>query len=431
MKKALFLSLAGASLLFANPLANMPNMPSTNQVINSVGNTANNFAAQTNSGAGNVINSANNAANEISNGVGQIGNSIGNIANGGNISENLSNIGNAVGTIGSAIGGFVNSVNSNLSKLTKVINDVQDNTIGHCYVTKDVSLDVCALIPKVEGSFDVCSLAPDIPGLKKKSKTFSANNSNLGLYCQNKEKYGGIGGTSTDEADVFNKGKEAGKSKKPNYKSAGQGGSLQESLKAGSPKNAAFKAFDQPKQEKITQVGENTGKSASEVTIEDIVATAPKDINEYNEFIDVSQDTLAKQSIEYTPYNFNDKLRGKLKSGSINSVTAMSEAKKVADLLDAEAGIVYKTKIADVFKKEEFLSLPTKEYIDILRDDIKIENVQKIDNQVRISSEIKAEVAKEYQKKKDLIYLTAQKAVIMNEKFDVQAAKAEVEALIK
>lgn len=109
----------------------------------------------------------------------------------------------------------------------------------------------------------------------------------------------------------------------------------------------------------------------------------------------------------------------------------MNEAKKVADLLDAEAGEVYKTKIADVFKKEEFLSLPTKEYIDILRDDIKIENVQKIDNQIRISSEIKAEVAKEYQKKKDLIYLTAQKAVIMNEKFDVQAAKAEVEALIQ
>lgn len=428
MKKALFVSLAGASLLLANPLANMP---STNQVMNSVSNTANNFAAQSGNGIGNVVNSANNAANQIGSGVGQIGNSIGNIVNGGNIGQNLGNIGSAIGTIGSAIGSFMNSVNSNLNKLTKTINDVQDNTIGHCYVTKDVSLDVCALIPKVEGSFDVCSLAPDIPGLKKKSKTLSADNSSLGLYCQNKEKYGGLGGTSSEEVDVFNKGKEAGKSKKPNYKSAGQGGSLQDSLKAGSPKNAAFKAFDQPKQEKITQVGEITKKSASEVTIEDVVATAPKDVNEYNEFIDVSQDTLARQSIDYTPYNFNDRLHGKLKSGSINSVTAMNEAKKVADLLDAEAGAVYKAKIADVFKKEEFLSLPTKEYIDILRDDIKIENVQRIDNQIRISSEIKAEVAKEYQKKKDLIYLTAQKAVIMNEKFDVQAAKAEVEALIQ
>lgn len=418
MRKAIFLSLTSASLLLANPLA---------EISNNVGS----FVPEATNGAGNVINSAGNAVNEIGNNVGNIGNSIGNIANGGNIMENLGNIGSSIGGIGSAIGGFMNSVNSNLNRLTKIINNVQDSTIGQCYVTKDVNFDVCSLIPSVEGSFDVCSLAPELPGLKKKSKTFSASNSNLGLYCQNKEKYGGIGGTSTDEVDVFNKGKEAGKSKKPNYKSAGQGGSLQNTLKAGSPKNAAFKAFDQPKQEKISIVGENIGKNASDVTIEDVVETAPKDINEYLEFIDISQDTISKQSIDYTPYNFNEKIRGRLKAGTLNSVSAMSEAKKVADLLDAEAGEVYKNKIADVFKKEEFLSLPTKEYIDILRDDIKIENVQKIDNQVRISSEIKAEVAKEYQKKKDLIFLTAQKAVIMNEKFDVQAAKAEVEALIR
>ena len=344
---------------------------------------------------------------------------------------NLGSIGSAIGGIGSAIGGFMNSVNSNLNRLTKIINNVQDSTIGQCYVTKDVNFDVCSLIPSVEGSFDVCSLAPELPGLKKKSKTFSANNSNLGLYCQNKEKYGGIGGVSTDEVDVFNKGKEAGKSKKPNRKMAGQGGSLQDSLKAGSPKNAAFRAFDQAKQEKITQVGGALNKNDFDVTIEDVVATAPENINEYNEFIDIKQEAISRQSIDYTPYNFNEKIRGRLRAGTLNSVSAMSEAKKVADLLDAEAGEVYKTKIADVFKKEEFLSLPTREYIDILRDDIKIENVQKIDNQARISSEIKAEVAKEYQKKKDLIFLTAQKAVIMNEKFDTQAAKAEVEALIR
>ena len=345
--------------------------------------------------------------------------------------ENLGNIGSSIGGIGSAIGGFMNSVNSNLNRLTKIINNVQDSTIGQCYVTKDVNFDVCSLIPSVEGSFDVCSLAPELPGLKKKSKTFSASNSNLGLYCQNKEKYGGIGGVSTDEVDVFNKGKEAGKSKKPNRKMAGQGGSLQDSLKAGSPKNAAFRAFDQAKQEKINTTASNLSKNDSDVTIEDVVATAPENINEYYEFIDISQDTISKQSIDYTPYNFNEKIRGRLRAGTLNSVSAMSEAKKVADLLDAEAGEVYKNKIADVFKKEEFLSLPTREYIDILRDDIKIENVQKIDNQVRISSEIKAEVAKEYQKKKDLIFLTAQKAVIMNEKFDTQTAKAEVEALIR
>ena len=212
---------------------------------------------------------------------------------------------------------------------------------------------------------------------------------------------------------------------------AGQGGSLQETLKSGSAKNAAFKAFDQAKQEKITRTASNLNKNDSEVTIEDVVATAPKDMNEFEEFVDMSQELLMRQSIDYTPYNFNEKIHGKLRTGSLGPTGAMSEAKKVADLLDAEAGEVYKIKMADVFKKEGFLSLPTKEYVDVLRDDIKIETVQKIDNQIRVASEIKAEVAREYQRKKDLIFLTTQKAVIMNEKFDVQAAKAEVEALIR
>lgn len=419
MKRAIFLSLASASLLLANPIE---------KVSESIGS----FIPEAQDGAGRVINSAGNAASEIGTSAGEIGSSIGNIMNGGNIGENLGNIGSAIHNIGSAIGGFVYSVNSNLSRLTKIINDVQDNTIGLCYVTKDVSLDVCALIPKIEVNLDVCTIAPEISGLKKKSNIIGViNNENLGLYCQDREKYSGIAGTDIEEVDVFNKTKEAGKEEKPSYKSAGQGGSLQDALKSGSAKNAALKSFDQAKQEIITRVGERMKKDASEVTIEDVVATAPKDMNEFKKTVDIYQETLVRQSIDYTPYNFNEKIHGKLRTGSLGPTGAMSEAKKVADLLDAEAGVVYKAKFDDAFKKEGFLALPTKEYIDILRDDIKIETVQKINNQIRVASEIKAEVAREYQRKKDLIFLTTQKAVIMNEKFDVQAAKAEVEALIR
>ena len=419
MKRAIFLSLASASLLLANPIE---------KVSESIGS----FIPEAQDGAGRVINSASNAASEIGTSAGEIGSSIGNIMNGGNIGENLGNIGSAIHNIGSSIGGFVHSVNSNLNRLTKIINDVQDNTIGLCYVTKDVSLDVCALIPKIEVNLDVCTIAPEISGLKKKSNIIGViNNENLGLYCQDREKYSGLGGVGIEEVDVFNKSKEAGKERKPNRKMAGQGGSLQETLKTGSAKNAAFKAFDQAKQEKITRTASNLNKNDSEVTIEDVVATAPKDMNEFEEFVDMSQELLMRQSIDYTPYNFNEKIHGKLRTGSLGPTGAMSEAKKVADLLDAEAGEVYKIKMADVFKKEGFLSLSTKEYVDVLRDDIKIATVQKIDNQIRVASEIKAEVAREYQRKKDLIFLTTQKAVIMNEKFDVQAAKAEVEALIR
>ena len=277
MKRAIFLSLASASLLLANPIE---------KVSESIGS----FIPEAQDGAGRVINSAGNAASEIGTSAGEIGSSIGNIMNGGNIGENLGNIGSAIHNIGSSSGGFVHSVNSNLNRLTKIINDVQDNTIGLCYVTKDVSLDVCALIPKIEVNLDVCTIAPEISGLKKKS-----NIKNLCLYCQDREKYSVLGGVGIEEVYVFNKSKEAGKERKPNRKMAGQGGSLQETLKSGSAKNAAFKAFDQAKQEKITRTASNLNKNHSEVTIEDVVATAPKDMNEFEEFGDMSQEIELRQ----------------------------------------------------------------------------------------------------------------------------------------
>ena len=79
----------------------------------------------------------------------------------------------------------------------------------------------------------------------------------------------------------------------------------------------------------------------------------------------------------------------------------------------------------------EFLATPTKEYIDVLREDVKIENVLRINKRIWVEAKILSDLNEELEKKKDLIALTAEKAIIMNTKFDVRAAREEIEALIR
>ena len=109
---------------------------------------------------------------------------------------------------------------------------------------------------------------------------------------------------------------------------------------------------------------------------------------------------------------------------------AEQEVLKVQGYLADEAHSKADLALKLAFNKE-FLATPTKEYIDILREDVKIENVLRINKRMQVEAKILSDANEELAKKNDLISLTAEKAIIMNTQFDAKAAREEIEALIR
>lgn len=341
-----------------------------------------------------------------------------------------STIGKAVGVLDSILGGSLSGINSNLDKLNKVLDKVQGSPIGQCYTIPQAKLDICSLIPDMEAGFDVCSLAPNLPGLQKKSKRMSQDTSPLKAFCENKEKYTGIGGVGNTDTSILTGG--SSEDKKPSYDMPGGKGSLDRIIKTKSSANTALMQNDQSKLNLIKTVGDAKGKNLEDVTIEDVVATAPKDIKEYTNKRDILVNAEIKFSIENSPYRFAKKLSNKVGkiSGNDPSSIVSSEVNEAHRALTTETIEIMKNELSRAFN-DEFLATPTREYIDILRQDIKVKNVEKINNQMLSEANIVKDIKANLEKKKDLISLTAEKVVIMNTVFDVASARAEVEALIR
>ncbi len=342
-----------------------------------------------------------------------------------------STIDKAIGGLDSILGGGLSGINSNLDKLNKVLDKVQGSPIGQCYTIPQAKLDICSLIPDMEAGFDVCSLAPNLPGLQKKSKRMSQDTSPLKAFCENKEKYTGIGGVGNTDTSILTGGSSE-ESKENSYQMPGGKGNINRILTGKSSANTALMQNDQSKLNLIKNIGDAKGKNLEDVTIEDVVATAPKDIKEYTNKRDILVNAEIKFSIENSPYRFAKKLSNKVGkiSGNDPSSVVSSEVNEVYKVLTTEAKELIKNELTRAFN-DEFLVNPTREHIDILRQDIKVENVEKINNQMLSEAKIVKNVITNLEKKKDLISLTAEKVVIMNTVFDVASARAEVEALIR
>ena len=342
-----------------------------------------------------------------------------------------STIGKAMGGLDSILGGGLSGINSNLDKLNKVLDKVQGSPIGQCYTIPQAKLDICSLIPDMEAGFDVCSLAPNLPGLQKKSKRMSQDTSPLKAFCENKEKYTGIGGVGNTDTSILTGGSSEDK-KSNKYKMPGGKGNINRILTGKSSANTALMQNDQSKLKLIDTVGDKKGKNAEEVTIEDVVSTAPGDIDDYVERRDILTNQEIEFSIENSPYRFAKKLSNKVGkiSGNDPSSIVSSEVNEAHRALTTEAKRIMENELSRAFN-DEFLANPSKEYIDILRQDMKIENVEKINNQMLSEAKIVKDIKANLEKKKDLISLTAEKVVIMNTVFDVASARAEVEALIR
>ena len=330
------------------------------------------------------------------------------------------------------IGGTIDQINDSLDALQKTIDKIRESPIGRCYDLSGRNYDICSLVPDLEAGLNVCSLAPNIPGLHRRGSSIWANTEFIREYCANRSKYEGMGGIGGGDSDIFILGQK-GKGGRP-YDAPGEPGDFKKIIAAKSPANTALLQFDQEKLNFIKGIAESLGrKNIDTVTIDDIVTKAPANMDEFNNIIFLNAEAMTRASKEFSPYKFSGILSNRLKNTTdINAMRAIAEQ----EVLKAQGYLIDETQnkvnlaIKLAFNKE-FLATPTREYIDILREDVKIENVLRINKRMWVETKILSDLGEELEKKKDLIALTAEKAIIMNTKFDARAAREEIEALIR
>ena len=330
------------------------------------------------------------------------------------------------------IGGTIDKINDSLDALQRTIEKIRESPIGRCYDLSGRNYDICSLVPDLEAGLNVCSLAPNIPGLHRRSSSIWANTEFIREYCANRSKYEGMGGIGGSDSDIFILGQK-GKGGRP-YDAPGEPGDFKKIIAAKSPANTALLQFDQEKLNFIKGVAESLGrKNIDTVTIDDIVAKAPANIDEFKNMRSLNIEALTRASVEFSPYKFSTILSNRLKNTTdINAMRAIAEQEvlKVQGYLTDEMRNRGNLALKLAFSRE-FLATPTKEYIDILREDVKIENVLRINKRMWVETKILSDLSEELEKKKDLIALTAEKAISMNTKFDARAAREEIEALIR
>ena len=330
------------------------------------------------------------------------------------------------------IGGTIDQINDSLDALQKTIDKIRESPIGRCYDLSGRNYDICSLVPDLEAGLNVCSLAPNIPGLHRRGSSIWANTEFIREYCANRSKYEGMGGIGGGDSDIFILGQK-GKGGRP-YDAPGEPGDFKKIIAAKSPANTALLQFDQEKLNFIKGIAESLGrKNIDTVTIDDIVTKAPANMDEFHNIISLKVEATTRASTEFSPYKFSVILSNRLKNTTdINAMRAIAEQEvlKVQGYLTDEMYNRGNLALKLAFN-ETLLATPTREYIDILREDIKIENVLRINKRIWVEAKILSDLNEELAKKKDLIALTAEKAIIMNTKFDARAAREEIEALIR
>lgn len=331
-----------------------------------------------------------------------------------------------------SIGGTIDKINDSLDALQRTIDKIRESPIGRCYDLSGRKYDICSLVPDLEAGLNVCSLAPNIPGLHRRGSSIWANTEFIKEYCANRSKYEGMGSIGGSDSDIFTLGQK-GKGGRP-YDAPGEPGDFKKIIAAKSPANTALLQFDQEKLNFIKGIAESLGrKNIDTVTIDDIVTRAPANIDEFKNMRSLNVEALTRASTEFSPYKFSAILSNRLKNTTdINAMRAIAEQEvlKVQGYLTDEMHNRENLALKLAFNKE-FLATPTREYIDILREDIKIEHVLRINKRIWVEAKILSDLNEELEKKKDLIALTAEKAIIMNTKFDAKAAREEIEALIR
>ncbi|MBR8466502.1 hypothetical protein KDE13_09165 [Campylobacter sp. faydin G-140] len=357
----------------------------------------------------------------------------------------LANPLDSVTEVGKEIGGFIGKtgriINSGfdlLGSLFDKIDELSYGTLSKCYPISTPKVDLCDRLPDLEARIpNVCSLYPYSTG--NYSKVYSSNEY-LKKYCSTRDKQKGkesgtIDTVQTSSQEISSSktggGKYSGGSTPKQHYGSGGNGSFGNVISEKSASNTAFISEKWDNLKAIDDYSKASGKAVKDITPDDIVATLPATQDDYFKERDNLVAPLTADLIEYSPYNVAIMLEQELKS--LQGTSAKNKADNIINtaLRKLEEGDIQRKGFAlNLYRNKDDLIYTSQEFVKLFRDDKKIETVAKIKEQQLREVKILADIDEEAQTRKNLLLLTEQKALIMNEKFNRDLIRQEINSLI-
>ncbi|WP_096022121.1 hypothetical protein [Campylobacter lanienae] len=342
--------------------------------------------------------------------------------------------------IDSAQGSLGGLLGNSISQYWKEIDKYTSGVAGMCY-TPSVSLgsgDICDVVNSIANlNFNVCGLAPSLSGMQKKSQY-------IGLYglkrlCSNQiREFKDIASSTIQDfsEDVF--GEQPKAVKLPNGKSVEEHfkmWNINDIVMKDNTDNSLVKKYILNNDNAMVRLmmdysvtKEATNKNPSDITIKDI-AKAPSDLKSYNQGIYDLSKTISDNTNDTSAYSIGSAI--KLKVNDANGDP--TQAQKHLNDIQRQYDIAKNIEISNALKlarEDSDIPIPTQDYIDILREDLKPKAVAQIRKQQLRDAQIVKEINEKWDRKVAINKLIADKEVIMSLQFNENEAKAKIESIV-
>ena len=324
------------------------------------------------------------------------------------------------------------------SKIFDKLNEISGGAVGMCYMTDIQNYDVCSNFNDI-GSMqtDMCAIAPSLPGTKKKQKQIGFGGYGLSAFCRAQiNKLNNII-ASVNNSQAF-------------YDLTGNatlvnGLSLDAFYEKANPKiifqtqkenfvKAVFRSGNQSEMNALINIQASNPQlqngSFTDLSIDDV--KAPETMKEYLGEVEGLTNSMLDGYVLGSPSNITGKLKQDLngKKGSSAEKEANQYANKVNAKIDnSTKSLMFVTEQA--MRQKEDIAMPTQQYVKYLKKDAKLRVIAQIKNQQQRQALIRMRIQEGGEIRKNLVALSAQKAVIANETFDKDAAEKEINQLIQ
>lgn len=341
---------------------------------------------------------------------------------------------------------FDDILNKGIDKIWGKIYELTSSVADVCYEPMEIDIPieekVCKQIEKIDKlTSKVCSYAPKIPGFQKKSKDIGLTG--LKSFCEAEVRdFVDIVATTAGNVAENVWDEKVGK---VSNKTLPNGQKYSDFLKVWDINQVLKKDGDKPniirdyvlnrKEDELnllmsySKSANAKGRKISDIKLEEI--KAPANLEEYKKGVFELANSLSQNQKDTAPSNVSSSLSLQLAKTSDeekNSVSKQYVANLRPNWQNAKANEIGQA--LELARTSDDFSIPTQEYVNIIRADKKPQVIAQIRKQQMREAQIVAEINAKWDKREILTKLIADKEVIMSMKFNEDSAKAKIDEIV-
>ena len=344
---------------------------------------------------------------------------------------------------------FSSAFNSTFDKFTDKIwdkiNESTNGLAGVCYEPSDTSIDiasVCEQVSKIDNmDIQVCSIAPDLPGFSKKSKNIGIDGLRQFCEAQTRDFSEIISTTGINSSENIWNEKEAKFEDKilPNgqkYSEYLKVWDINQVLKKDGDKVNIIRDYVLNRREdelgllmSYHKSANAKGKKIGDIKLEEI--KAPANLEEYKKGVFELASSFSKSQKDTAPSNVGSSLS--LQLSNVSETEAQNVSRQYVSNMRSNWQNAKANEIGqalELARTNNDISIPTQEYVNIIRADKKPQVIAQIRKQQMREAQIISEINAKWDKREILTKLIADKEVIMSMKFNEDLAKAKINEIV-